>query len=83
MKDDRFLIWRHDDADNNVAAAVTAQRRTLNLVDRLENTSQFLELDLQPTQYRTSCTVSLEKIYILKKKKGTHSFTFFHLQFFF
>lgn len=39
MKDDRLLIWRHDDADNNIAAAVTAWRRTLNLVDRLEDTS--------------------------------------------
>lgn len=75
MKDERLLIWRHDDADNNVAAAVTALRCTLNLVDRLEDTSQFPELDLQPTQCRTTCTVSPGK-YIIKKN-GTHRFTFF------
>lgn len=71
MKDERLLIWRHDDADNNVAAAVTALRCTLNLVDRLEDTSQFPELDLQPTQCRTTCTVSPEKIYNKKKMEHT------------
>lgn len=80
MKDERLLIWRHDDADNNVAAAVTALRCTLNLVDRLEDTSQFPELDLQPTQCRTTCTVSPEKIYNKKKKWNTQIY-FFHLQF--
>lgn len=78
MKDERLLIWRHDDADNNVAAAVTALRCTLNLVDRLEDTSQFPELDLQPTQCRTTCSVS-RKIY--NKKKWNTQIYFFHLQF--